>query len=103
MKCPHPPRALDEHERAGLESGNCGQEAQVRRDSRQPQRVWCARLGSKPPQDVRLVAYVPVQSARIRASWTGLVYIGQWPLSMSTYSTCFALASSGISPATTHS
>ncbi len=33
---------------------------------------------------IRKRAQAPVQSARMRASSTGLVYIGQWPESMST-------------------
>ena len=37
-----------------------------------------------PTEGFRKRAQAPVQSARVRASSTGLVYIGQWPESMST-------------------
>ena len=40
--------------------------------------------GPSVPVVDRKRAQAPVQSARMRASSTGLVYIGQWPESMST-------------------
>ena len=49
------------------------------------------------------VATSVAAAARIRASSSGLVTMGQWPESMSTNSRCLAFVSSGRSPSSIHS